>query len=299
MRSNNIYRGAAYALAAALLFAVMGACIKFVSASLPSAMVVFFRSVAGLLSTLPWIMHRGRDFLKTGSRGLHLARGLTGLGAMYCYYFAIAHLSLALATLFNYSTPLFVPLIALLWLNEPIPRALWAALFTGFAGILLILRPGPGMLAPVALIGIASAVFTALSMVAIRRLTRTEPGLRIVFYFSLVCTIGSALPLPWLWQTPAPRLWILLAVIGTVSTAAQLLLTRAYKFAPAAEVGPFSYTTVVFAGAFGWIFWGELPDLVSLAGATLVCFAGIWTLKRANNRVRPETLITDAGEPGP
>ncbi len=299
MQSSDINRAAAYAFAAALLFAVMGVCIKLASASLPSAKVAFFRSVAGLLSIFPWIIQRGRNYLKTGSPGLHLVRGLSGLGAMYCYYYAIAHLSLALATLFSYSTPLFVPLIALLWLNEPIPRALWAALLTGFAGILLILRPGPSMLGPVALIGVASAVFTALSMVTIRRLTRTEPGLRIVFYFSLVCAVGSALPLPWLWQTPAPRLWILLAVIDTVSTAAQLLLTRAYKFAPAAQVARFSYATVVFAGAFGWIFWGELPDPVSLAGVVLVCFAGIWTLKRANNRARRETFIMDAGEPRP
>lgn len=270
-----------------LLFSCMGALIKHLSTQLPNEMVVFFRSVMGLLALLPWVWRRGFGQLKTQRLRGHLARGLAGLAAMYCYFYAIAHMPLAEATLLNYSTPLFVPFIAVLWLHEKIARKLWLAISIGFIGIILILKPGLDLFTPVALIGVASGMLAALAMVSIRRLTHSEPSLRIVFYFSVVCTVGSAIPLFWRWQTPNPNLWLLLLLLGAVASLAQLLLTRAYSHAPAAEVGPFSYSTVVFAAMLGWLFWGEVLDKLSFIGAILVCLAGILTIRFAGRRVAP------------
>lgn len=116
-------------------------------------------------------------------------------------------------------------------------------------------------------------------MVNIRRLTRTEPATRIVFYFSLISTLASAVPLAWAWRTPAAELWGLLLLMGTLATAAQLFLTRAYAHASSAQAGPFIYATVVFAAFFGWLIWGERPDTLSLAGALLVGIAGALTIR--------------------
>ncbi len=214
MHSENLPRGAILMVASGLLFAVMGALIKHISVHLPSEMVVFFRSAMGLPVLLPWVWRRGVHHLKTERLPGHLLRGLAGLAAMYCYFFAIAHLPLAEAVLLNYSTPLFVPFIAVLWLGEKIAARLWVAIGTGFAGILLILKPGLALFTPVALIGVASGMFAALAMVGIRRLTRSEPTLRIVFYFSAVCTAVSAVPLLWRWQSPEPGLWSLLVLVA-------------------------------------------------------------------------------------
>jgi len=288
---NNLKRGALLMILSALLFSCMGALIKYLSRHLPSEMVVFFRSAMGLLALLPWVWRRGFNQLKTQKFRGHLVRGLAGLTAMYCYFYAIAHMPLAEATLLNYSTPLFVPFIAVLWLHEKIARKLWTAISIGFVGIMLILKPGFDLFTPVALIGIASGIFAALAMVSIRRLTHSEPTLRIVFYFSAVCTVVSALPLFWRWQTPAPNLWALLLLLGAVASLAQLLLTRAYSYAAAAEVGPFSYSTVVFAAIAGWLFWGELPDMLSFIGAILVCLAGILTIRFAGRRVIPPAEV--------
>lgn len=285
MNLHNLKRGALLMIVSGLLFSCMGALIKYLSMQLPNEMVVFFRSAMGLLALLPWVWRRGFSQLKTQRLRGHLMRGFAGLGAMYCYFYAIAHMPLAEATLLNYSTPLFVPFIAVLWLHEKIARKLWLAISVGFIGIILILKPGLDLFTPVALIGAASGMLAALAMVSIRRLTHSEPSLRIVFYFSVVCTVGSAIPLFWRWQTPNPSLWLLLLLLGAVASLAQLLLTRAYSHAPAAEVGPFSYSTVVFAAMLGWLFWGEVMDKLSFVGTILVCLAGILTLRFAGRRV--------------
>jgi len=290
---EDLRRGALLMIASGLLFSTMGALVKYLSAELPNEMVVFFRSVMGLLALLPWVLHRGLGQLKTKRLRGHLGRGLAGVSAMYCYFYAIAHLPLAEAVLLNYSTPLFIPFIAALWLGEQVSPRLWVAIGTGFVGIVLILKPGLGLFTPVSLIGLASGLFAALAMVSIRRLSNTEPTLRIVFYFSLVCTAVSAVPLAWRWQTPDPGLWILLLGMGALASLAQLLLTRAYAHAPAAQVGPFTYSTVVFAAAIGWIFWSEIPDLLSFGGTALVCLAGVLTIRLAGQRVLSEAKLPD------
>jgi drug/metabolite transporter (DMT)-like permease len=279
---DDLRRGALYMLGSTALFATMGVLIKIVSARLPNEMVVFFRSFMGLLALLPLVWDRGGwRVLRTRHPGPHLTRALAGLAAMYCYFYAIAHMPLAEATLLNYSTPLFTPFIAYLWLGERVARGLKLAIALGFAGILLILRPGLSLFTPVALVGVASGVFAAIAMVSIRGLSRSEPATRIVFYFSAVSSAVSAVPLAWSWRTPEPGLWLPLVLMGLVASVAQLLLTRAYACAPAAQVGPFTYATVVFAAFFGWLFWSEIPDALSFAGAVLVGLGGILAIHRA------------------
>ena len=274
MHHDNLARGATLMITAALLFAATGAIIKHVSAQLPNEMVVFFRSFFGLVALMPFFLRHGPRYYATHRLGAHMVRALAGVTAMYCYFFAIAHLPLAEAVLLNYTAPLFIPLAAFLWVGESFSRKLWWPIGIGFIGIVFILKPGMSLLAPIALIGLAAGLFSALAMAGIRKLTNTEPATRVVFYFSLTSTLVAALPLAWRWQTPAVDLWFPLFLIGVLSTVAQILMTRGYAQAPAAQVGPFLYAIVVFAGLFGWALWEEIPDALSLAGTLLVILAG-------------------------
>ena len=267
-------------LASCLSFAIMGAMVKTLARDLPNETIVFLRSAIGFVALMPWLFRRGIPRLATRHLRWHLARGLAGLAAMYCFFFALAHMPLAEATLLNYSTPLFIPFIATLWLHEHTSRTVWWAIGAGFAGIALILKPGIGLFTGVALVGLCAGLFAATAMVNIRRLTHTEPTARIVFYFSAIATIVSALPLAWGWRTPTPALWLPLAVMGVSGTAAQLLLTRAYAYAPAAQIGPFIYVTVIFAGAIGWWVWNERLDMLSVLGIAIVCAAAIAAMRR-------------------
>src|SRR5512137_2289733 len=173
-------------VASALLFASMAASVRVAARELPNAPIVFFRHFIMLALLLPWLARQGRHALDTDDLRGHLVRGLAGVSAVACYFYAIARLRLADAVLLNQSMPLFIPLVERLWLGERVPRRLWGVLLLGFVGLLLILRPGIGVFRPASLVGLASAVFASISQVGIRRLNRTEPVNRIVFYFGLV-----------------------------------------------------------------------------------------------------------------
>ncbi len=283
---HDLGRGGGFMVASALLFALMSVAVKVSATVLPNTAVVFFRSAFGLLTLLPWIL--GVDLRTTHLRE-HLIRSLAGIASMYCFFFALAHMRLADAVMLNYSLPLFMPFVESAWLGEEFPRRLWTPVLVGFVGIVLILRPGTGLMEPVALLGLASALFAAVAQVGVRRLTRTEPVARIVFYFAASATALSALPLAGTWPAPSGSLWLVLLAMGATATAGQLAMTRAYAHAPASQVGPFIYSAVVFAGALDWLFWRKLPDAFTLAGSLLVCGAGILSLRLTPGRAAEET----------
>ena len=276
--SYNLPRAALAITLAGLMFASMGVFVRYASASLPSEVLVFLRNTFGLLLLLPWLYHHGFRNLKTNRLSGHITRSVTGLAAMYCFFYAIAHLPLAEAVLLNFSSPIFTAIIALLWLGEEATRKLLLAIAIGFSGICLILNPGIGILSTAALVGLISAVFAAMAMVSIRDLSKTEPTRRIVFYFSVTATLISAIPMFWVWQTPELKPLLAMVFAGFSATLGQLLLTHGYSLAPAARVSPYSYNTIIFAAIYGWIFWSEIPDMLTLFGALLIISAGIITL---------------------
>lgn len=283
--SDDLRRGALYALSAAAAMAFAATCIKGASASVPNPVIVFARASIGLLLLAPWLVRGGCELLKTRRFGGHLWRAAFGVISMYGYFHSIGHLPLAEAVLLTYTMPLFAPFIGWAWLGEkPPPTALPAAL-VGLAGITLIVKPGgEGLTSLAALIGALSGISAAAAMIGIRRISDTEPASRIVFYFLLLSSLTTALPLPWMWQTPDLPGWLWLLGVGAFATAGQFLLTKAYTVATASYIGPFTYTSVIFAGALGWALWGEAPDLWSLAGIALVIGSCLITLLPRRSR---------------
>jgi len=277
---RHLLRGALLVIAAELMFASMGAVIKDLSTELPTEMLVFFRNAFGLAFLLPLLARRGVPGLGTRVLHLHVLRALAGLSAMYCFFYALSELQLANAVILKLTAPIFIPLIAATWLREDIDAAIITAVVAGFIGVTLIVRPPGGHLDAVALIGLAGGALVALAKVTIRRLTRTEPATRIVFYFGLVATVVSTVPLSWSWRMPSAHAWLLLALLGVLATSGQLLMTRGYASAPVARVGTFTYASVLFAAVYGWWFWGERWDLWAAMGAVLIVAAGILAVRR-------------------
>ncbi len=271
-------------LGAALLFALMSVMVKLLSHSLPNAMVVFLRSGLSLLVLVPAVARRGLAQLRTAHLKEHLVRGVVGMAAMYCFFFAIAKLGLAEALLLNYSLPLFIPLVERAWLGVPIARGIWRPLLIGMCGLVLILKPGLGLFRPAALIGMMGAVFAAIAQVGVRRLTRSESVTKIVFYFSVCSTLVALGPALLDWVTPSRQMLPLLLLLVAAATSAQLMMTRAYQLAPAAEVGPFIYGSVAFAALFDWIVFARHPDVLSSVGTVLVVAAGVIALRSPRPR---------------
>jgi drug/metabolite transporter (DMT)-like permease len=278
-QTYDLRRGAGYMVASAVLFAAMAAGVRLASRELPNAPIVFFRHFIMLVFLLPWLARQGRHALHTDDFPGHLVRALAGVSAVACYFYAIARLRLADAVLLNQSMPLFIPLVERAWLRERIPPRLWGVLLLGFVGLLFILRPGTGVFDPAALVGLASAVLASVAQVGVRRLTRTEPVTRIVFYFGLVASTVALPPALLSWRTPSALTWGALLLMGIFATAGQLTLTRSYVYAPAARVGPFLYAGPVAAALLDWLFWGVLPDALFVVGAVIVILAAILALR--------------------
>ncbi len=281
----------------AVLFAAMAAAVRISSRELPNAPIVFFRHFLMLLLLVPWALRQGRAGLRTTELPGHVVRALAGLSAIACYFFAIARLRLADAVLLNQSMPLFIPLVERVWLRERIPPRLVGVLLLGFAGLFFILRPGSGVFEPAALVGLASALLASIAQVGVRRLTRTEPVPRIVFYFGLVASTVALPPALVFWRTPSAFTWGALLAMGLLATAGQLALTRSYVYAPAARVGPFLYAGPVAAALLDWLLWGALPDALFVLGAVIVIAAAILALRLRTTAQtpRPSPAETPAG----
>lgn len=269
-----------FVIASSFTFALNGLVIKFISAGLNTETIFFFRNLFAVLILLPWLQRAGLAALKTRYLGLHLIRSGAGVGAMFCYFFAVGHIALGDAVLLNFTAPLFVPLFAFLWIGERLILQIAYALLIGFAGTALIVKPGTALFSPEAIVGLLGGAFGGLATVAIARMAPTEPSTRIVFYFSTVALVLSAIPLPWRWQTPDLGQLGLLLTVGLLGTLAQLLFTRGCVVAPVRKVNPLVYTSVAFALLFGWLFFQEIPDTFSTIGVAFVCLGGVLAIRK-------------------
>ena len=273
---NNRLTGALYMLAASVVMALVGTSVKWATDGLPAPVVVFFRNFFGLAVLIPWLIAPGGITLRTPNLRLHGLRCLFGFCAMNCYFYAISHLHLAGAVALNFTSPLWIPFVALLWLREKITGRVLLASAVGLVGVWFIRTPGSNVVSWPGLAGLLSALFASAALVGVRRLTVAgEPAGRIVFYFALGSTLLTALALPFFWKTPTPHQWLALVLTGALASLAQFLLSRGFARAPAAIAAVFYYGTVPAAAFFGWLFWGETLTPGFALGAGLICAAGI------------------------
>lgn len=279
-RSVKPVQGALLLALSALLFSLMGVGIREVSSGVNNESVVFFRNLVGVLFFLPLVLLKGAAPLKTGRIRSHLWRTGYGLAAMYCFFYAIAHLPLADAMLFTYSAPVFTPVLAWWLLKEPLTKRMLVTTAIGLVGVLLVAKPSEALLDSQALVGLAASILAAFAFVSIREMSDSEPAFRIVFYFSLFSALISAVPLTWAWQPLDSHQLGLLLVIGLLATVSQIVMSKAYGLAPPGLIGPFAYLAIVFAGLIAWLRWGETPNLASLIGAALIFSASLLSIAR-------------------
>lgn len=282
MKSSSLKRrlssGVVLMVGAAFFFSLMTLFIKLVGQRLPSQEIVLVRSIVTLIYS--YLAVRWAQVSPWGEqRGLLVLRGLFGFGAMICFYFALTKLPLADTTAIFFSNPVLTALFAAIFLDEHLGVGEVAGALLSFGGILLIAQP-------TFLFGTASdslnllyvgvtvlgAIFAAAGYTAVRNLRTTEHPTVVVFYLPLVATLGSIptmsiVDMSW----PTPYEWLLL--IGGVSLTGQIalvLLTEGLNRARTGRVMPMTYLQIVFAAIWGLLFFEEVPDLLTIAGAFLV-----------------------------
>jgi len=278
MPNQALYQGALFIILSELFLVCSGMVVKQITSDLPTEMIVFARNLFALILLMPWLLRSGLSSIKTTALKLHVARAAVGVTAMMCLYYSWGHLPLAEAALIKQTAPFFIPLFALWWLGERLSGAVKLAICVGFAGVFLVLNPGQGSLNVAVLIALFGAMLGALAKVIIRRMSSSEPASRIVFYFALFSTLLALPPALLNWVTPnlVELGWLLLMAI--TSTVAQLMLSKGYALAPAGQLGPYTYASVVFAALFGWLLWDEVLGMTSLIGLLLIFSAGLLSL---------------------
>lgn len=269
----------------AMLAAMVKACAE---RGVPVLEIIFFRNAFAFIPVLLYVWRTsGFGVLKTRRPGAHLTRSAVGLTGMICGFTAVSLLPLTQSTAISFSAPLFMTALSALVLKEPVGPHRWAAVAVGFVGVLIMVHPDPRQFAGVGvLFAIAAAVGSAGAMIAIREISRTEPGPTIVFYFTLAGAAVGLASLPFGWVMPGPGVLALLVAAGLVGGTGQLLLTEAIRRAPVAVVAPFDYTQLVWAGLIGFFVWSETPALLTLVGAMVVAASSTYILWREIGRTR-------------
>ncbi len=273
-------------MTSALLFSIMGVCIRFASETVDNPTVVFFRNAVGLFIFIPMLFKQGLSFIKTDKLWMHTWRSVVGLAAMYGFFYAIAHLKLSNAMVFSYSSPIFIPLIAYFFLKEKISLGMIIAAVVGLIGVLLVAKPDQGMFNALSVIGLGACFLSAMAFVTVRALTSTEPPERIVFYFCIFGTLISSIPMFWHWRAFTLKELALLITAGLLANISQLFMSYAYSLAPAGQIGPMNYIAIVFAGIWGFIFWHEIPDMFSILGISIILIAILACNPMITNKIR-------------
>ncbi|NUY31759.1 DMT family transporter [Paraburkholderia sp. JPY303] len=266
-------RSVALILVSMLCFALVDALAKSLALAYPANEVTFFRMLFGLFPAVAMCL-RGKP-LATRLRQLDVrgqtVRALTLLGSSGLFFAGLPYLPLSEAVAIVYSETLLVIVLAPLLLHETLkPRDALAAA-AGFAGMLLVVRPdgshsswlGPALL-------IASALCGALSIIQIKRIKASDDSGTTVLYFTLVGTAVMGASLIFAWRAPSFDALAIMALLGALATAGQLLMTMAFRDADAGALAPYNYTSIVWAALFGYLVWGETIGGISMLGIALI-----------------------------
>lgn len=283
----NPGRGIALKIASTFVFTLMLVCVKTVADTVPPGQIVFSRSFFALAPIVGMLLWQGqlRGSLKTARPWLHVSRGAVGLASMALNFTSLAYLPLPENMAIGYAAPLMIVALAALMLGERVRLFRWTAVTIGFAGILVILWPrftllSGGLVRDVALFGavlaVISAFFSAFAGIFVRSMTQTEPTGTIVLYFALSSTaLSLMISLPFGWTVPNGSDAIILVLTGLLGGVGQILMTSAYRNAPAATVASFEYVSMLWGVAFGYLLFKEVPTTSVLLGGAIVVAAGI------------------------
>ncbi|HSA82471.1 MAG TPA: DMT family transporter [Geminicoccaceae bacterium] len=273
-------RGASWVVLSAVLFTSMAAVVKSLGAQIDSFQLAFFRALFGLLLILPFALAAGLRTFRTRRLGMHMTRGIAGSIGMMCGFYALTHLTLADATAIGFTKPLFLIVLAALVLRETVRARRWSATALGFLGVLIMLRPGDGVLEPAALVALLGALAAATVSLLIKRLSASEPALTIMVYLGAVSVLTTALPAALVWQTPTWQelAWMLLA--AALASAAQLCFIRGFRIGEASALAPLDYARLPCAALYGIALFAEVPDRYTLLGAALIVLSTLYIGRR-------------------
>jgi len=269
---------------AALGFTLMAALIKLAGSRLPVTQILFVRQIGMVLMLLPVMIRHYPDVVRTTRLDLQLTRIVFALIAMLCGFTAIINMPLADATALGFAKSFFVTIFAVIVLKESVGVYRWSAVAVGFIGVLIMLRPGTESFSLYGLLAVIGAASAGFVMVIIRLLSRTDAPNTILMFQAVGVAIVMVIPALIYWVPPTPKEWVILAAIGFVSYFAQIANIYAFKFGEASMLASLDYVRLIYAAAFGWLIFSQLPNVNTWIGAGIIVLASIYTVHRESRK---------------
>jgi len=280
VREHSAAAGIACVAGGIFFLTLSDANAKWLGASYNPLQILFLRALIALpFVTALALWLGGRRVLRTTHPGLHLTRGAINVVSACCFYLGLQALPLAEATAIAFAAPLFVTALSVLILKERVDGKRWLAVLAGFAGVLIVVRPGTQAQAAT-LLPLTTALLYAVMMITARGINRAEGMLTTTFYIVLGQLVCSAIGLPWVWRAPAMEDLPYFGGVALFSTLGLALITQGFRIGPASVVAPFDYTGLVWATILGWIFWREAPDAYAYLGAVFIAGSGVYIAVR-------------------
>lgn len=275
-------------VAAVGMFTLMDAIAKYLAHWYPVPGIVWARYVSNVALLLAWFAARGElRRLRTVRPGIQFARGLLLAGATLFYFTSLSVLPLADAAAIAFVLPLFIVALAAPMLKERLDAPRLLAIMAGFAGALIIVRPGSATFTLYALLPMAMALCNALYQILTRKVAGVEHPLTSLIWGAIVGAVLMSAVVPFAWKTPDEALhWALLGVLGVLASIGHYLLIRAYDYAPATLLAPYTYSGLVWAMLLGLAVFGNFPDGWSLMGMAVIVTSGLFLANRQRLTVR-------------
>lgn len=291
---HHVLSGIAMAIAAVAGFAVLDTSTKFVSASVPVLMALWVRYMFQAVATTALVLPmRGRSVLRTAHPKFQFLRGVLLMMSSLLAFFSLKYMPVGEFTAIAMISPLVITLLAAVALKEHVSVARWLLVLGGFAGTMIIIRPGQANFAWTMLLPLGLVVTNALFQVLTSKMARTEDPVTMHIYTGWVGSILITIFLPFVWvPLPTVELWGWLLLMGLAATLGHFMLILAYQRAPAATLTPYLYTGIGFAMLGGWLVFSHVPDTWSIIGMVMiaVCGAlGAW-LAVKEGRLRMEVI---------
>ena len=271
-------RGPVMIMAAVALFVVMDTMSKYLSRFYPVPAIVWARYFFHVLLVLIVLGPRlGLSLVRTRRLRVQLARGLLLAGSTLFFVFGIKQMPLAETSSITVIAPVLVRLMGSFFLKERVETARWLAVAGGFAGVLIIIRPGGGVFTWASVLPLCCAVCFASYQILTRKLANLESPYTSIFYSGLVGSVVMSLTLPYVWIQPQSLIHgLMFVLIGIVGGLSHLVLIKAYDYAPASTLAPFSYTQLIWVTLSGYLVFGHFPDRWSLVGIAVIMVSGIY-----------------------
>ena len=281
-----VMRGIVLMCLSTIAFSIMHGLVRFVSEVLPPFQIAFFRNIFGLAFLLPLLMRSRFAILRTKQIGLHALRGVINMAAMLMFFTALAISPIAKVTALGFTAPIFMAILAVLVLGERFRIYRWSAIFLGFVGMLIILRPGLVAIDTGALLVIGSAALWAVAMIIIKIQSRTESSLTIVAYMGIFLGVFSIAPAVWVWQPFGLQTLGFMVLIGLFGSIAQMAISESLKETDSTALMPFDFLKLIWTAIIGVWFFAEVPDIYTWVGATVIFLSGLFIAYRERSAQR-------------